>query len=922
MDDHSLVAEIAGIELRLQRFGGGGALSAYIDVLGRILAADEGFAFTQTTAYLVERCAEVAVWCGYSPPAAKMLLALQLALEQVGNRHAADLIAVKRLHLAVSAGDRAGIQAALESLAVTIGDFYRIDFSPAGLVRFEAQCAWPVADARERRCFFASFLLEAGRLLAWLGRFKPALSALQLSLVHAGDPNIPLNLANAVRQELASVLLSCGDLAGARRHLQEARSTTEVADQLGLRTRQAELLGHAALLAGDLAGARRAYEACRQLCEQHGLWHGAQRVALNLAHLLIVLNRTLEAEQVLAAARSQGMPVSPELEQRLDWFGALVRARRTAGLSGPAVAPSNASLWEPTLDDEAARTDDLPEYRPLGQLSASLLERLGDYTLEFYGVLDRRQFARADALLAQIRAVYDASDSPLIACRVALLAALPLYFRGEYREAAAQLEPVYARLQGMGLLHDQWLVGSVRLWCQMRLGEPCEDLRSQTRDLLAALGAGLDDADRTLFELNKWDEAELAFKAAIEQLQAARLDASRAPWLSRLSQAWRWRNQLDMLVRTLDEHRARLWSAPGTKARAWWWRVLSSRRRERSVSCLVLPDRVLVVREGWLQLDFDLLPVTRLRLRELVRAWHTGMADPQPDETVARCAEELGRHLRVADWLSAGAVTHLRIVADDVLHGFPFAALKVDDRFLADRVAVSFDTTHVPRVEPARMSRPARAFIADVGLGLDGHEPLPHARVEADCVGSLLRAAGLRVERLSDADATRTAMMEALSATELAHVACHGVFSRNGLTATGMLLPPGGPEGLLDLRRIAAMPLQDLRHITLASCWSADNYLLPGRAVVSLPQALRHAGAASVLSCLWKVDDNASRVFSARYYALCATLAPPHALRQTQSEFLHGTLLVGGVRATDPYFWAGFVAHCAPRAGRRALLGR
>jgi CHAT domain-containing protein len=229
---------------------------------------------------------------------------------------------------------------------------------------------------------------------------------------------------------------------------------------------------------------------------------------------------------------------------------------------------------------------------------------------------------------------------------------------------------------------------------------------------------------------------------------------------------------------------------------------------------------------------------------------------------------------------------------------------------------------HVPRPEPRRRAPASRALVVDVSLELDGNEPLPQARAEADAVTIQLRSAGLQVVRLSDTDATLPAMTAALMATELAHVACHGAFGLGDLTATGLILSPGVPDGLLDLRRIADMPLASLRHITLASCWSADNYLLPGRAVVSLPQALRHAGVGSVLSCLWKVDDLVSRTFSTRYYALCRTLSPPNALRKTQVELLDGSLLVGGVRATDPYFWAGFVAHCTPFASRIPLLGR
>lgn len=920
MDDHSLAAIVSNIETRVPVLGASRALSAYLNVLAG-LAGEDDFNITQTTAYLIERCAETAIWCGHRAVATKMLWALQLKLKQANNLHGADIVGVKCLHLAVSAGDRAGIRTALDTLAVTIGDFYQIDFSAAGLARFEEWCTWPVADNRERRRFFALFLLEAGRLLLWLGRFSDARTALERSLIHASDPTFTPDLVGAVRQELANLHLACGNLTQASAQLEAATSTPIAAYQIGLRARQAELLGHAATLGGDLAGARRAYEACQQLCQEQGLGMALQRNAMNLAHLLIVMNQTLGAEEVLLRARSSG-DLDVELEERLVWLEAIIHARRTAGLFGPSIAPSNASLWEMPEAPQAA-ADIRPAYRPLGLASASLLERLADYTLEFYDLLDRRQFARADELLAHIRLVFGGSDSTLILCRVAMLEALPVYFRGNYREAAAQLEPVCASLQQMGLHHDQWLAGSVRLWCLMRLGAPCESLRKQTHELLARMASGLTDAERAVFELNKWDEYELEFKSAIDGLQVVRSKAVAARWPQRLALAWKWRSMLDALVRALDGRRTRMWSATEMCGRPWWRRIFAHGSRDISVSYLVLPDRVFVVREGLFHFEFDVLPVTRLRLREIVRTWHACMADPsaKPDAT-DYCSEELGRHLQIAGWLSRRKPKHLRLVADDVLHGFPFAALRFEGRFLVDRLALSHDITHMRPAKPRKLPRARRALVAGVALALDGNEPLPNVTAEADAVASLLRSSRLQVTLLEDRNAGRSAVVEALLSAQLAHLACHGVFHRDDLNGTGLLLPPGAPEGLLSLREIADMPLRGLRHITLSSCWSADNYLLPGRAIVSLPHALRQAGASSVLSSLWKVDDAVSRTFSARFYDLCRTLAPPQALQQTQAELLGGTLRVGGSLAVNPYFWAGFVAHCAPYFSRRRLLGR
>jgi CHAT domain-containing protein len=96
-----------------------------------------------------------------------------------------------------------------------------------------------------------------------------------------------------------------------------------------------------------------------------------------------------------------------------------------------------------------------------------------------------------------------------------------------------------------------------------------------------------------------------------------------------------------------------------------------------------------------------------------------------------------------------------------------------------------------------------------------------------------------------------------------------------------------------------------LEHVTLSACWSADNFVVPGRWILSLPETLCRAGAHSVLASLWEADDRIAGVFMQRFYANLARLSRAEALCEVQRACLHNQLCPE-FDTSDPIFWAGF----------------
>jgi len=101
------------------------------------------------------------------------------------------------------------------------------------------------------------------------------------------------------------------------------------------------------------------------------------------------------------------------------------------------------------------------------------------------------------------------------------------------------------------------------------------------------------------------------------------------------------------------------------------------------------------------------------------------------------------------------------------------------------------------------------------------------------------------------------------------------------------------------------------KHIFLSGCETRLGQMLPGDDVYGLATAFLADGASSVISTLWRIENDSSSLFAQRYYQLVEqTHNPPAALAMTEREFLSGKWYVereGTVTTLDaPVFWAGF----------------
>ena len=123
--------------------------------------------------------------------------------------------------------------------------------------------------------------------------------------------------------------------------------------------------------------------------------------------------------------------------------------------------------------------------------------------------------------------------------------------------------------------------------------------------------------------------------------------------------------------------------------------------------------------------------------------------------------------------------------------------------------------------------------------------------------------------------------------------------------------PQNGEDGFLQTSEIVQLPLNaDL--VVLSACDTAVGPVGGEEGISTLSRAFLLAGARTVVSTLWSIDDDTTLYLMKRFYSELARKRPaPYALRIAKMSMLK---TFGPTKAL-PYYWAGFTLEgLAPKA--------
>ena len=319
------------------------------------------------------------------------------------------------------------------------------------------------------------------------------------------------------------------------------------------------------------------------------------------------------------------------------------------------------------------------------------------------------------------------------------------------------------------------------------------------------------------------------------------------------------------------------------------------------------------------------------------------------DARIGAAASELGKIVLgpVSDQIAGRRVI---VVADGALNYIPFQVLPSGDKFLiensevinapsasilgqlrqelskrkpAERTLAAFGDAVFPSNYAERRgsesdqqvaakqsdSLLARAMSRDITVGGDSLKPeeiqeLFYARSELKNIRDL---AGRTAFVATGFDATRQRLENTdLSQYSILHLATHGVLDPKRPEKSGFLLSlvdrnGNSQDGFIKMTDVYGLNAPvDL--VVLSACRTALGKEVQGEGLIGLTRGFMHAGASSVASTLWRVDDEATAELMKRFYAnmLQKSMTPASALREAQNTIRQDP------RWKSPHYWAAF----------------
>ena len=191
---------------------------------------------------------------------------------------------------------------------------------------------------------------------------------------------------------------------------------------------------------------------------------------------------------------------------------------------------------------------------------------------------------------------------------------------------------------------------------------------------------------------------------------------------------------------------------------------------------------------------------------------------------------------------------------------------------------------------------------------LESMPRLPASREEAKSISDVVGAGQTTVR--SGFAANRDGVLNGgIQDYKILHFATHGLIDEKRPELSGILLSlfnESGNEndgGFIRLQDVYGLRLNsDL--VVLSACDTGIGKEIKGEGVMSLNNAFLQAGAKSVVSSLWKVDDTATKDLMTEFYRGMAddNLTAAAALRQAQIKMYNDP------RYRSPFYWAAFTA--------------
>jgi len=298
-------------------------------------------------------------------------------------------------------------------------------------------------------------------------------------------------------------------------------------------------------------------------------------------------------------------------------------------------------------------------------------------------------------------------------------------------------------------------------------------------------------------------------------------------------------------------------------------------------------------------------------LSRQLRDFHNLLSNPKSNlETLKELAQNI--YQKILEPALFPRTKRLIIVPDGSLNFLPFGALidpKEPEKYLVEKYPLAYTNSAtlltqlwITESENENILAFAPSFSGenvDPAESRDRLSPLPHNTTEVNQIMSYFE--GQPFER---DQATLTNFRKNAAEYDILHFATHAIFNNEQPEYSYLAFSPKEKNHLLYVKDLYNLDL-NANLVTLSACETTIGDLKRGEGFIGLARGFFYAGAKSLTSTLWKVNDaSTSKLMADYYHALSTGETKDIALQEAKVTFLNNNRDNGRVH---PYYWSGFI---------------
>ena len=293
------------------------------------------------------------------------------------------------------------------------------------------------------------------------------------------------------------------------------------------------------------------------------------------------------------------------------------------------------------------------------------------------------------------------------------------------------------------------------------------------------------------------------------------------------------------------------------------------------------------------------IQVKKEKLEEWVREFRDGITNFDKKKT-DQFAEILYDHL-IKPIEKNRQGSNVIILPHGILHYLPFAALKKENRYLIEMFAIGYAPSATVLKYCKDKSKTLNFNILAFGnpdLGTPALD-LPSAEIEVNQIKKIFPTANIFIKK----EANKANILPMISQYDILHFATHGEYNEKfPMFSSLRLSPQGSDDGRLTANDIFSIRTK-ASLVVLSACQTGLGKITSGDEVIGMNRAFMYAGASTVISSLWSINDEVTAKLMQKFYTYLKSYSRIEALRKAQIEILKSS---AQETFSLPFYWAAF----------------